>query len=130
MRYIPPSVGLVIALVAAGCKQQADVDITGTIRGMQAGDSVFVTLSRTWDRGTVAPTLFNYDAEGRFELRFAIGGAPPPICFVKNRVLLAELDFRKAGSYAPLLVDNASGAEFPVTVVAEGVLKAQVVVGK
>jgi hypothetical protein len=115
---------MVVAL--AGCKKSADVSVSGTISGIQEGDSVFVTLSRDWDKGVVAPISFQIDREGRFALRIVISGTPSPVTFVKNNQALARLELKDAWGYAPVLVDRIGGKEFPVTVVSEGYLTAKV----
>ena len=117
---------LATALALAGCKKTAGVSVSGTIAGVQEGDSVFVTLSRDWDKGVVAPISFQMDNEGRFALRFTISGTPPPVTFVKNNQAVARLEMKDAWGYAPVLVDRIGGKEFPVTVVSEGYLTAKV----
>jgi hypothetical protein len=123
-------VGVLVVLLVAGCKQQADIQITGTIAGLQPADSVFVTLSKSWEKGVVAPTLFNLDTEGRFDLRFAFAGNPPPVTFVKNGKLLAQMSVKKAWKYDPYIVDQVSRRQFPVDIVSEGVLKVQIQIGQ
>jgi hypothetical protein len=117
-------------LLVVGCKEQADIQIAGTIAGLLPADSVFVTLTKSWDKAVVAPTLFNLDAEGRFDLRFAFAGSPPPITFVKNGKLLAQLTVKKAWKYDPYIVEQVSRKQFPVDIVSEGVLKAQIQIGQ
>ncbi len=120
-------VSLVAMMVAAavGCRKSADVSVTGTLSGVLETDSVFVTLSRDWDRGTRAPISFEIDADGRYAIRLSVTSPPPPITFVKNDSAIARLEFRDTWGYAPVLVDRMSGREFPVTVVSELLLNAK-----
>jgi hypothetical protein len=113
-------------LFAAGCKQEADVTITGSISGLVDEDSVFVTLSRDWKHGVVAPVLFNLDPTGRFALKFPVKGKPPPVTFVKNGEVMAQLEFRGPWGYNPKLADKVSGNKFPVVIAGLGRLKADV----
>ena len=126
MRFRTAVAVMAVAAALAGCKKTADVSVTGSIAGLQEGDSVFVTLSRDWDKGVVAPVSFQVDREGRFALRLSVTGTPPPITFVKNNQALARLELKDAWGYAPVLVDRIGGKEFPVTVVSEGYLTAKV----
>jgi len=121
--------GVAVVLLAAcllgGCRKSADVTVTGRIDGVAESDSLFVTLSRDWSRGVVAPISFEYDAEGKFALRFEVSNPPPPLTFVRNGTAIARLEFKDTWSFAPVLVDRIGGKEFPVTVVSEAVLNAK-----
>lgn len=116
------------ALALGGCRNTADVSIGGTLNGLQEGDSVFVTLSRDWDRGVVAPISFQIDEQGRFALRFEVTGSAPPVTFVKNGTAAARFEFKDTWGYAPVIVEKLSGKEFPVTVKSEGILSARVTI--
>ncbi|MBD3239399.1 MAG: hypothetical protein GF331_02350 [Chitinivibrionales bacterium] len=126
MRITGTVTALLFAAIVIGCRNDADVSISGNVNGLQEGDSVFVTLSRDWEDGGVPPISFTMDAEGRFALRFSISGRPQPITFVKNGELLASLEWKDASGYAPVLVERVSGKEFPVSVVSEQFLKARI----
>jgi hypothetical protein len=118
------SVALVAVLMA--CKNSADVYITGSMAELSPKDSVYVTLSRNWERETVSPASFSVDPGGQFALRIDITGRPPPITFVRNGELLARLEFKDTWGYTPVLRDKVGGKEFPVEVVSESFLRAKV----
>jgi hypothetical protein len=119
------AIALVTAALAVGCKKTADVSVTGRLSGVNEGDSVFVTLSREWDRGITPPISFEMDAEGKFAIRLSVGNPPPPLTFVKNDSAVARLEFKDTWGYAPVLVDRIGGKEFPVTVISESLLSAK-----
>lgn len=126
MRRLVLLVTLALAAVA-GCKGDADVNIVGNLGPLVPGDSVFVTLSRDWDKGVVAPVSFDINSEGKFVLRFHVHNRPEPVTFVKNDSALACLEFKDTWGYAPVLVDKLSKKEFAVEVVSDEFLKAKVV---
>jgi hypothetical protein len=119
-------VAVCVAMALAGGRNEADVSINGTIAGLAPGDSVFVTLSRDWNKGVVAPVLFQLDEGGKFALRMQIGSPPPPVTFVRNGTALARLEFKDTWGYSPIVVDKIGGKEFPLTVKSEGFLTGRV----
>jgi hypothetical protein len=82
--------GAILVAAWIGCKNSADVTISGTIGGLTPEDTVFVTLSKDWERQRVPPISFDINPDGRFALRTTIATRPPPITFVKNGQLLAH----------------------------------------
>jgi hypothetical protein len=118
------AVGLCLGVV--GCRSY-EVTITGEITRYDPVDTVFVTLTKTWDTITAPPERFTIDSSGRFELVFTTGVLRPPITFVKNDTLYARLTTHNLGEVSPILYDEVRNRSFELVLEDNRTARAEVI---
>ncbi len=113
MKALTRTVGLaLLSAWAIACDGRGNVLITGKLTEYSPRDSVFVTLTHNWESILMAPTRFDVQKTGRFELEFTVGRRAPPITFIKNRTVYAKLTVQGLWEHSPVLIDEISGKVF------------------
>jgi hypothetical protein len=105
-----------MAVLFAGSCAPYHVTITGTIAPFRPRDTVFVTLTHTWDNITAPPKSFVVDSSGRYQLEFELRVLHPPITFVKNGSRYAKLTFHDLREISPLLYEEDRRRTYDVRV--------------
>jgi hypothetical protein len=114
------------AAAAIGCDGRGDVLIRGTIADYRARDSIFVSLTHNWEQIQLAPTRFNIQGSGYYELEFTVGRRPPPVTFVKNGEVYAKLIIHSLWEPSPVIIEEIRNEVFDVKVQQNGLFVAEV----
>ena len=126
MRVLLLCTPLLLAAVLGGCDGRANVLITGRLTDYGPRDSVWVSLTDNWEYVKMAPTRFNIQSSGAFELEFTVGKVPPPVTIVKNGEVYAKLKIHNLWDHSPVIIDEVRGKIFDITIKENSLFTARV----
>ena len=117
---------LLLAAILGGCDGRANLLITGRLTDYGPRDSVWVSLTDNWEYVKMAPTRFNSQPSGTFELEFTVGKVPPPVTIVKNGEVYAKLKIHSLWDPSPAIIDEVRGKIFDIKIKENGLFTARV----